>query len=67
MIDQATIKRRDMLLAASSILAATAISVPPAVAQTQMPAGSKSESQAPPPTGKPDDSDESPSRGRRFS
>jgi hypothetical protein len=63
MIDQATIKRRDMLLVASSMLAATAISATPAAAQS--PASQKSE--PPPSNGTPDEPYESPSRGRRFS
>jgi hypothetical protein len=67
MIGQATIKRRDMLLVASSMLAATAISATAAAAQTQVPAGPKSDTQASPPAATPDEPNESPSRGRRFS
>ena len=43
MIGQATIKRRDMLLVASSMLAATVVAPMPAVAQSQTPARPKSE------------------------
>jgi phosphate-selective porin len=66
MIGQATIKRRDVLLVASSMLA-TAISATAAAAQTQVPAGPKSDTQASPPAATPDEPNESPSRGRRFS
>jgi hypothetical protein len=67
MIDQATIKRRDMLLVASAMLAGTTISATPTAAQKQSPANQKSEPHSPPSNSTPDQPYESPSRGRRFS
>jgi hypothetical protein len=67
MIGQATIKRRDMLLVASSMLAATAVSAMPAAAQAQTPAGPKSETDIPSSTDTPNEPYASPSRGRRVS
>jgi hypothetical protein len=55
-----------VLLVAGSMLA-TAISATAAAAQTQVPAGPKSDTQASPPAATPDEPNESPSRGRRFS
>jgi len=67
MIDQATIKRRDMLLVASSMLAATVMAAMSAAAQTQTPARPKSETDIPPPSDMPNEPFASPSRGRRVS
>jgi hypothetical protein len=67
MIDQAMIKRRDMLLVASSMFAAAAVSAIPAAAETQMPAQPKSETHIPPPVITPDEPYTSASRGRRAS
>jgi hypothetical protein len=67
MIDQATITRRDMLLVASSMLAATVVAAMPAAAQTQTPAGPKSETDIPSRTDMPNEFFASPSRGRRVS
>jgi hypothetical protein len=67
MIDQTAIKRRDMLLVTSSMLAATAMSAMPAAAQTPTPSKSKSESGIPASSAQPDKPCESASRGRRFS
>jgi hypothetical protein len=67
MIVQAAIKRREMLLVASSMLATTAMSGMPAAAQTPMPARSKSETDVPASSATPNEPYESASRGRRFS
>ena len=64
MIDQTAIKRREMLLAASSVLAA-AISGMPATAQTEKAVGSKSEPASS--AASPDEPQTSASRGRRAS
>jgi hypothetical protein len=67
MIDQTPIKRRDMLLVASSMLTATAMSAMPAAAQTPTPSKSKSKSDIPASSAQPYKPYESASRGRRFS
>jgi hypothetical protein len=67
MIDQATIKRRDLLLVASSMLAATVVTAMPAAAQTQTHARPKSEMDIPSPSDMSNEPFASPSRGRRVS
>jgi hypothetical protein len=67
MIDQTTLKRREMLLVASAMLAATTISSVTAAAQTQPSAGSKSEPASPGSAALPDEPQTSASRGRRAS
>jgi invasion protein IalB len=67
MIDQARINRRDVLFMASSMLGASAIAATPAAAQTQTPAGPKSETDNPSSIDTPNEPYASPSRGRRAS
>lgn len=67
MIDRPAIKRRGMLLVASSMLAATALSAMPAAAKTPKPSKSKLKSNIPASSAQPNTPYESASRGRRFS
>lgn len=67
MIDQGTIKRREMLLVASSVLAASAISAMPAAAKTQVSVTPKSGPHSPRKIFSPDEPQAWASRGRRVS